>query len=106
VYNPHLAPKILEVRECMQGTSNFAFLQARDLVTVHSEPEMHMQPNNNKAKWELIMAGRSEGWNWKMKDGSGRLAALKDLQGTVERQGIMRKLWGPWEGSSVLDMTS
>lgn len=90
----------------MQGTSNFAFLQARDLVTVHSEPEMHMQPNNNKAKWELIMAGRSEGWNLKMKDGSGRLAALKDLQDTVERQGIMRKLWGPWEGSSVLDMTS
>jgi hypothetical protein len=88
----------------MQGTSNFAFLQARDVVTVHSEPGAHMQPNDNKADWKLVMAGRSEGWNWKMKDGSGRLAALKDLQDTVERQGVMRKLWGQWEGSRLLDM--
>ncbi|KAI4627185.1 uncharacterized protein J4E87_004527 [Alternaria ethzedia] len=104
VYNPHLALKVLEIRECMQGTSNFAFLQARDVVTVYSEPGVHVQPVDNKAKWELVMAGRSEGWNWKMKDGSGRLAALKDLQDTMERQGVMRKLWGQWEGSSVLDV--
>ncbi|KAL1798860.1 hypothetical protein ACET3X_002897 [Alternaria dauci] len=93
VYNPHLATKILEVRECTQGTANFAFLQARDLVAVYSESETHMLPEDNKAKWKLVMSGRSEGWNWKMKDGSGRLAALKDLQDTVERQGVMRKLW-------------
>jgi hypothetical protein len=92
IYNPHFASKVLEIRECMQGTSNFAFLQARDLVTVHSEPDAHMQPNDNKAKWELIMAGRSEGWSWKMKDGSGRLAALKDLQDTMERQGVMSQI--------------
>ncbi|RYO68030.1 hypothetical protein AA0116_g1226 [Alternaria tenuissima] len=104
VYNPHLTTKILEVRECMQGTANFAFLQARDPVTVSSKPEAHMLSTDDKAKWELVMAGRSEGWNWKMKDGSGRLAALKDLQDTLQRQGIMRKLWGQWEGSSALDM--
>jgi hypothetical protein len=50
VYNPHLANKILEVRECVQGTANFAFLQARDLVTVESEPEAHLLPKVNKAK--------------------------------------------------------
>jgi len=88
----------------MQGTSNFAFLQARDVVTVYSEPVAHVQPVENKAKWELVMSGRSEGWNWKMKDGSGRLAALKDLQDTTERQGVMRNLWGQWKGSGVLEM--
>jgi hypothetical protein len=106
VYNPQLTTKILEVRECIRGTANFAFLQARNLVTVYSEPEAHMLLKDNKAKWELVMAGRSEGWNWKMKEGSGRLAALKDLQDMVERQGVMRKLWGQWEGSNVPDMTS
>ena len=86
--------------------ATFAFLQARDLVTVHGEPEIHMQPIENKAKWELVAAGRSEGWNWKMKEGSGRLAALKDLQDTVERQGAMWKMWGTWEGSIALNMGS
>ena len=88
----------------MQGTANFAFLQARDPVTVSSKPDVHMLSTDDKAKWELAMAGRSEGWNWKMEDGSGRLAALKDLQDTLQRQGIMWKLWGQWEGSSALDM--
>jgi hypothetical protein len=104
VYYTNLAPKFLEVRERIQGTSNFAFLQARDPVTVHSEPEAHVQPLENKAKWELVAAGRSDCWAWKTNGGNERLAALKDLQDTVERQGQMRKMWGQWEVSSKLDM--
>jgi len=98
VYYPHLASKFLEIRECVQGITNFAFLQARDCVAVNREPETHRRPReNNMAKWELVASGRSGGWSWKMKDGSGRLAALKDLQDTLERQGIMRKIWDQWE---------
>jgi hypothetical protein len=103
VYYPHLASKFLEVRERIQGTSNFAFLQARDPVTVHSEPEAHLQSLENKAKWELVAAGRSDCWAWKTNGGNERLAALKDLQDAVERQGQMRKLWGQWEESWKLD---
>ncbi|CAN9203781.1 unnamed protein product [Alternaria alternata] len=89
VYNPHLTTKILE---------------ARDPVTVSSKPEAHMLSTDDKAQWELVMAGRSEGWNWKMKDGSGRLAALKDLQDTLQRQGIMKKLWGQWAEMSTINL--
>ena len=104
MYYPHLASKFLEVRERIQGTSNFAFLQARDPVTVHSKPEVHLQPLENKAEWELVAAGRSDCWAWKINGGNERLAALKDLQDAVERQGQMRKLWGQWEENWKLDM--
>jgi hypothetical protein len=104
VYYPHLTNKFLEVREVIQGTSNFAFLQARYPVTVHSQTEVHCQPLENKAEWELVAAGRSDCWAWKTNGGNARLAALKELSDTVERQGQMRKLWSQWSVSSVLDM--
>ena len=107
IYYAHLASKFPKVRECVLGIINFAFLQARACVTVHCKPETHRQPReNNMAKWGLVASGRSDGWRWKMKDGSGRLAALKDLQDTVERQGAMWKMWGTWEGSIALNMGS
>jgi hypothetical protein len=105
MYYPHLANKFLEVREVIQGTPNFAFLQAREPVTVHSEPEVHRQPLKNEAEWQLVAAGRSDCWAWKTNGGNERLAALKELSDTVERQGQMRRFWGQWEVNKVLDVT-
>ncbi|CAE7033881.1 hypothetical protein PTNB73_04769 [Pyrenophora teres f. teres] len=101
---PHLASKFLEVREHFHGIDSFAFLQARDITPLHSEPEAHMQPGEKMVKWELVASGRSGVWSWKMKDGSGRLAALKCLRDVLEMQGNMRRVWRQWEGSVRLDM--
>lgn len=102
MYYPHLASKIFEVRERVQGTCCFAFLQARDLVTVDSSPETHMEPMENRAKWEFVAAGRSDSGS-KMGEGNGRLSALKNLQQTVENQGVLKKMWGRWDGSWMLN---
>ncbi|KAF1937157.1 hypothetical protein EJ02DRAFT_506176 [Clathrospora elynae] len=104
VHYPHLAPKILEVRECSQGASPFAFLQARNPITVHSELEARRQPIENRAMWDFIAGGRFDGRNSKIKDGSGRIAALKDLKETVEKQGVMKKMWNQGDGKQLLDL--
>ncbi|KAF1835571.1 hypothetical protein BDW02DRAFT_547901 [Decorospora gaudefroyi] len=104
VYYPRLASKILEVRECVQGTVSFAFLQARELVTIPSALEVHRQLLQNKAQWEFVAAGRWEGWSWTTMDGSSRLAALKDLQETVQKQGVILGMWSEWESRWSLEI--
>jgi hypothetical protein len=104
VYYPHLATRILEVREHNEGTFNFAFLQAREPVTVHSEPEMHQQPVTKEAEWELIAGGRADSRGARGQAKSIRLSALKSLQETVEKQGVLKRIWGHWDGSRMLDV--
>jgi hypothetical protein len=104
MYYPHLASKILDVRECVQESSIFVFLQARELVTNSSDPEEYYQPTRNEARWELIAAGRSNGSLCNVPGHSVRLAALRDLQRVVEKQGVMRKTWEDWPGGRVLDL--
>jgi hypothetical protein len=103
VYYPHLTSKILEVREHVEGASHSAFLQARDTVTVDSEPTAHLQPMPNNADWELVAGGRDDGVDAKGQEKSVRLAALKSLQETVEKQGVLKKVWAQCDGSRVLD---
>jgi hypothetical protein len=104
VYYPHLGPKILEVREQTEGAAHYAYLQARDPVTVHSAPEAHLQPLENTAKWELVAGSSADGRGARGSDKSVRLAVLKGLQETVEKQGVLKRAWGKWEGSWKLDM--
>ncbi|KAH7091989.1 hypothetical protein FB567DRAFT_613707 [Paraphoma chrysanthemicola] len=104
IYYPLLATRILEVREHTDGPSSFAFLQAREPITVHSEPMVHLQPRGNEAKWELIAGGRADSRGARGQDKSVRLAALKSLQATVEKQGVLKRIWGVWDGSRVLDV--
>jgi hypothetical protein len=92
VYYPHLSTKVLEVREHTEGASHLAFLQARDPVTLYNCPD-----------WELVASGRSDGRDARGQDRSVRLAALKNLQETVEKQGMFKQIWSQWEGSHVLD---
>ena len=103
VYYPHLKSKILEVRERVQGPSHFAFLQARNLVTVESSPEAQIESMEHKARWEFVAAGRSDGDASKMGEGNPRLSALKNLQQTVETQGVLGEMWSQWEGSWMLN---
>jgi hypothetical protein len=95
--------KILEVREHVEGTSHFAFLQARDTVTGHSEPTAYLRPVTNTTEWELVAGGRGDDRGAKDQDKSVRLAALKSLQETIEKQGTLKKMWAQWDGSRVLD---
>jgi hypothetical protein len=104
VYYPQLASKLLEVREHMDGVTHFAFLQARDPVTIHSKPEVHLQPVENMASWELVAGSRSDGRSGRGEDKCVRLAVLKSLQELVEKQGVLQKMWSQWEGSRTLDM--
>ncbi|KAF2029218.1 hypothetical protein EK21DRAFT_89959 [Setomelanomma holmii] len=103
---PHLATKILEVREHTKGAVHFAFLQAREPVTIHSEPKVYLQPVRNEARWELVAGGRADGRGARGQDKSVRLAALKSLQETVEKRGILKKIWSQWDGSRLLDLTT
>jgi hypothetical protein len=91
VYYPHLATKILEVREHTEGASHLAFLQARDPVTLYNCPD-----------WELVASGRGDGRDARGQDKSVRLTALKSLQEAVEKQGMLKQIWSQWEGSRVL----
>ncbi|CAO2651802.1 Nn.00g000850.m01.CDS01 [Neocucurbitaria sp. VM-36] len=100
---PHLAEKILEVRECVQGSAYFAFLQARDPVIVDGSPEAHIEPIENKAKWDLLYTGRYDGHTSKVREEKSRLSALRDLKNTVETQGMLQKVWNQWEGSWMLN---
>ncbi|KAH7068053.1 hypothetical protein BKA63DRAFT_570175 [Paraphoma chrysanthemicola] len=104
IYYPLLATRILEVREHTDGPSSFAFLQAREPITVHSEPVAHLQPRRNEVKWELIAGGRADSRGARGQDKSVRLAALKSLQETVEKQGVLNKIWGVWDGSRIMDV--
>jgi hypothetical protein len=105
VYYPQLATKILEVCEHVEGTCYYAFLQARDPVTLHSKTEAHMQPFTNSVEWELVASGGSNSRVVRGQDESVRLAALKCLQETVEKQGVLKQVWEQWEDSSVLDQS-
>ncbi|KAF2822013.1 hypothetical protein CC86DRAFT_425574 [Ophiobolus disseminans] len=102
VYNPRLGTKILEVREHIEGAAHFAFLQARDPVTVHSTPETHLKPN--AVKWELVAGGQADARGARGQDRSVQLAALKSLQETVEKQGVAKRAWERWDGSRRLDL--
>jgi hypothetical protein len=104
VYYPHLGSKFLEVREHTDGALHYAYLQARDPVTVHSEPEAHLQPLENMTKWDLVAGSSADGCGAKGRDKVVRLTVLKGLQETVEKQGLLKKAWGQWKGSAVLDM--
>jgi hypothetical protein len=95
---------LLEVREHVDGATHFAFLQARDLVTIYSNPEAHLQPVENMASWELVAGSRSDGRSDRGEDKCVRLAVLKSLQELVEKQGGLQKMWSQWEGSRMLDM--
>jgi hypothetical protein len=105
VYYPQFASKLLEVREHVEGATHFAFLQARDPVTIHSKPEAHLQPVENIASWDLVAGSSSDGRSGRGEDKYVRLAVLKSLQELVEKQGVLQKMWSQWEGSRMLDMS-
>ncbi|EDU42847.1 hypothetical protein PtrSN002B_007955 [Pyrenophora tritici-repentis] len=100
-YYPHLASKVLEIREHVQGYDTFAFLQARDLIPVHGESDANMEPGENVVKWELVASGRSSGFSWKMEEGTDILSALKWLRDVLVTQGTMARVWGELEGADV-----
>ncbi|KAH8724115.1 hypothetical protein GQ44DRAFT_740561 [Phaeosphaeriaceae sp. PMI808] len=104
IYDPNLVKKILEVREHVEGASYFAFLQSRDPVTTRSDPEANFQSVEDTAEWELVAGSCFNGLGVSVQDKSIRLAALKRLEETVEQQGMCKKTWGKWKGSSVLDL--
>lgn len=52
----------------------------------------------NTARWQLIAAGRMDSRSSQGKEKSGRLAALKKLQETVEEQGMLHKVWSQLHG--------
>jgi hypothetical protein len=104
VYYPELADKILEVRELTKPTGDhFAFLQARDPVTIFSDLDEQTLSSQNVVKWRFIMGMGVED-NGIVEETSPRLNALKVLQKELERQGVLAKIWGNWEGSSKLEM--
>lgn len=72
VYYPHLSAKILEVREHSERAFHFAFLQARDPVTVYSAPTAHLQPGFNTAGWALVAGGRADARGLRGQDKSVR----------------------------------
>jgi RNA recognition motif-containing protein len=60
VYYPHLATMIIEVREHTTKTEFFAFLQAREPVTIHSEPHVQAMTSQNLTEWQLIASANAE----------------------------------------------
>jgi hypothetical protein len=103
VYYPYLASKMLEVREHIEGTSHYAFLQARDPITVLGEPEAHWQRILNTLQWKLVAGGRADSRGTRGRNESVRLATLKSLQELVEKQGVSKKVWAQWDGSRILN---
>jgi hypothetical protein len=82
----------------MTATVYYAFLQARDPVTVNSRPDIHTKVNQNLGEWELLAAGSASA---DARD--GRMKALQDLQNCVMRQGSAFQVWINWEGSELLN---
>jgi hypothetical protein len=103
VYYPHLASKILEVREHVEGATYFAFLQACDLITVPSESRARLKPALDTVDREFVAGGRADSRGSRGQEKSVRLAALKSLQEMVEKQGDLKKVWAQWNESSILD---
>jgi hypothetical protein len=95
MYYPQLVLKILEVCEHIEGTRYFAFLQARDPVT--------LQTIADSVEWELVASGGSDSRVARVKNNNVRLAALECLPETVEKQGVLKQVWEQWKGSVVLD---
>ncbi|KAF2686825.1 hypothetical protein K458DRAFT_402375 [Lentithecium fluviatile CBS 122367] len=107
VYYPHLTNSILEVREHTEKNNFLAFLQAREPVTIHSDPEVQAISNQNFAQWKLVAAGAASEEDFsREKDQNARLEALKGLQMELERQGVLKRIWSEWEGTWKLDMTA
>ncbi|PSN65784.1 hypothetical protein BS50DRAFT_635004 [Corynespora cassiicola Philippines] len=105
IFMPRLASKLLEVREMIKDDMYMAFLQARDPVTVNSDPEEHANPMENVAKWELIAADSSSVHDGKGTDFNARLEAIKKLQGRLENFGNLYRLWANEEHSWKLNST-
>jgi hypothetical protein len=97
-YYSHLMHKMFQVREYAEGTAHYAFLQARQHVVTDTAQCEGVSPKaSDMMKWELVASGYASGRgaaHWAEK--SGRLVALKNLQKTVEEQGMLSRVWGRW----------
>lgn len=72
----------------------YAFLQARNPVTVDSSPDELALVEEDIAEWNFVASGQAS-----VKDTEGRLMALKNLRDGMENQGRALKEWTEWEGS-------
>ncbi|KAF2643714.1 hypothetical protein P280DRAFT_215231 [Massarina eburnea CBS 473.64] len=106
-YFPHLENAILEIREIAKDNDNFAFLQARNVITLDgTSSEEHSLLAQNMAKWDFIAGGMAElQLNVDSLAYDVRLEALKDLSNDLEKQGVLRAAWRKWDGSHVLDQS-
>lgn len=81
----------------MTATLYYAFLQARDPITVDKPADPNDRLIDNVTSWELIASGTASA-----SDPEGRLKALRDLQRVIEKQGQALHAWEKWEGSELL----
>jgi hypothetical protein len=82
----------------MTAKTYYAFLQARDPITVNSPPEEVQDSHRNIARWHFITAGTAS-----TNDKQGRLKALRNLRNIVDSQGSAMLAWEDWEGSELLN---
>lgn len=81
----------------MTATVYYAFLQAREPITVDTPSQEIEDSHNNLAHWIFLAAGTAS-----TKDAKGRLNALRDLKDTLDKQGETMLAWEEWEGSELL----